>query len=125
MSNLTRGDFRRFALAMDVLAEPDAQARLAQAQMLSAAAAPDDLVAVIAKISAQGRVTMEALNQIASMGYTLPPRPEPDQQTRDEVVDSLVRGLPDLPPGVGGGIHVHLDDISMALRRAYTLGRMT
>ncbi len=125
MSNVTRADIRQFLSQMDALAEPDAAARLHQAQMLAACAAPDDLVRIIARIAAQGRVTMENLNVIAGMGYTLPPRPAPDAQTRAEVIDSLVRGLPDLPSGVGGGIHVHLDDIADALRRAYTLGRMT
>ena len=42
---------------------------------------------------------------------------------RQEVIDSLARGIPDLPSGVGGGVHVHLDDLTRALGRAYDLGR--
>ncbi|QGJ95311.1 hypothetical protein QDA11_gp92 [Microbacterium phage Jayden] len=123
MSNLTRGDFRRFALAMDVIGEPDAQARLSQAQMLAAAAVPEQLVLVIAKIGAQGRVTMDDLNQIAGLGYTLP-RPQPMPHHRDEVVDALLRGLPYRPEGTVG-MHVLEDDIRFALQRAFDLGRIT
>lgn len=129
MSNVTRADIRRFLETMDRLAEPDAVSRLDQARMLAACAVPDELVRVIAKVGAQGRVTMEDLNQIAGMGYSLP-RPQPGHpslhgDTRAEVVDALTRGLPSLPLGVGGGIHVHVDDLQHALRRAFDIGRIT
>ncbi|AWY05442.1 hypothetical protein HOT42_gp93 [Microbacterium phage Metamorphoo] len=124
MSNITRKHLREFLEAMDNLAEPDAAARLHQAQMLSACAVPDDLVRVIAKIGAQGRVGMDDLNVIAGLGYALP-RPQPMPHDRDEIVDALVRGIPDLPSGVGGGILVHIDDLRHVIRRAYDLGRIT
>ncbi|UVK63271.1 hypothetical protein SEA_PHORGEOUS_91 [Microbacterium phage Phorgeous] len=124
MSNVTRKQVREFLEAMDNLAEPDAAARLQQAQMLSACAVPDDLVQVIARIGARGRVMREDLNIIADRGYTLPPRREP-ALSRGEVIDSLIRGATDSKPGDPGVISLHVDNLAFLIGRAYDLGMGT
>ncbi|QCW22650.1 hypothetical protein SEA_PIPERIS_92 [Microbacterium phage Piperis] len=125
MSNVTRKQVREFLETMDNLAEPDAAARLQQAQMLSACAVPDDLVRIIAKIGAQGRVMADDLNVIAGMGYTLPRRSEVIQQNRAEVVDSLIRGMPGLVPSGETVFRISIQSLQWALGRAYDFGTRT
>lgn len=124
MSNVTRKQVREFLETMDNLAEPDAAARLQQAQMLSACAVPDELVRVIAKIGAQGRVQMDDLHVIAGVGYPLPPRSQLDPQTRAEVIDSLIRGMPGLVPDETV-FRISIQSLQWALGRAYDFGTRT